>query len=1056
MLLLTPLFIGLFTAVLVNNLSVTLRRAQLVGKSGSMAATSPQKAPVSSLLECINFCLLFITRRQLFHLPQQRRSAASVFVALLLLLAGVESNPGPIAASLKLGVFNVQSAVHKASLLHDVIADYCIDLLVVTETWMKATHPAAVTQDIAPAGFRVIHSFRKDEINGGGVAFVYADILQVSEVQISSSITSVDCLVTKVRTRRGRLNIAAFYRPPSSSRCAVSVGQFCDQLGILLDELLALPGHLVICGDFNCPADTETGVDARLLETFSSHNLTQRVDRPTHRNGGTLDLLAHLEGSVIASDIEIIDAGFSDHRLLTTVISTQLPQPDLIRYAFRNIRQIDLSEFSARLRRSDVYVRPLNDVDGFTHQLKQCVTEVLDVLAPLKTRTKRRGKADCRCLSDAAISAKQTRRHLERKWKRTGSEADRVEYRVACRAANAAINSSRATFYNERLTEAAGDQKTMWRISKELLHSDDRPLDTSPREAKLLCDGFSEFFIEKLRTISTTISTRLQSIAVYHLPPTRRNLPLQMDTLAEVTVEEVSRLIGVLPPKTSALDFMPISLLKSSVNVMAPLITRLANLSFSSGTFPSTLKHGRVTPLLKKPGMDKSVVANHRPITNLSTLSKLLERLVLSRLRPHVLSSGNFSEFQSAYRAGHSTETALLRVQNDLILNIEKQKTTALLALDISAAFDTIDFATLSDRLRTDFGIGGFALDWLRSFLIGRTQYVGVGSARSTPVMCMSGVPQGSVLGPLLFAIYISPVDNIVAAHRVCLHQYADDTQLYVALRPTDISPYDVVSHCVSDVSRWFLENGMLLNPSKTEAVLFGTRAQRKKINTSSGIDVAGTQVPLSSSVKLLGVTLDEDLSLDRHVSDIVRGCCYHTRALRHIRPLIDLPVARMVAQGVVTSRLDYCNGLLHGTSARNMERLQVAQNSLARAVCQATWSSSATELRRSLHWLPVKQRVDYKLAVIAYKTRSTGVPSYLSSLIEDYVPSRSLRSSDQMLLSAPCVKLVCSRKAFSVSAPMIWNSLSYNCRSAQSLSSFKRLLKTDLFYIAYKNSPPI
>jgi hypothetical protein len=163
-----------------------------------------------------------------------------------------------------------------------------------------------------------------------------------------------------------------------------------------------------------------------------------------------------------------------------------------------------------------------------------------------------------------------------------------------------------------------------------------------------------------------------------------------------------------------------------------------------------------------------------------------------------------------------------------------------------------------------------------------------------------------------------------------------------------------------------------------------------------------------------------------------------------------------MVAQGVVTSRLDYCNGLLHGTSARNMERLQVAQNSLARAVCQATWSSSATELRRSLHWLPVKQRVDYKLAVIAYKTRSTGVPSYLSSLIEDYVPSRSLRSSDQMLLSAPCVKLVCSRKAFSVSAPMIWNSLSYNCRSAQSLSSFKRLLKTDLFYIAYKNSPPV
>ena len=161
----------------------------------------------------------------------------------------------------------------------------------------------------------------------------------------------------------------------------------------------------------------------------------------------------------------------------------------------------------------------------------------------------------------------------------------------------------------------------------------------------------------------------------------------------------------------------------------------------------------------------------------------------------------------------------------------------------------------------------------------------------------------------------------------------------------------------------------MILNPSKTDAVLFGNRGQRKKIDTSAGIHVAGIKVAFSSTVVLLGVTLDEELSLDDHVTDIVRGCSYHTRALRHIRPLINFSTARMIAQGVVMLRLDYCNGLLYGISARNMERLQVAQSSLARAVCQATWSSSAIELRRSLHWLPVKQRVDYKVAVIAYKT---------------------------------------------------------------------------------------
>lgn len=247
----------------------------------------------------------------------------------------------------------------------------------------------------------------------------------------------------------------------------------------------------------------------------------------------------------------------------------------------------------------------------------------------------------------------------------------------------------------------------------------------------------------------------------------------------------------------------------------------------------------------------------------------------------------------------------------------------------------------------------------------------------------------------------------------------------------------------------------MLLNPSKTEAVLFGTRAQRAKIDTSAGIDVAGAPVQFSRSVKLLGVTLDDDMSLDRHVTDVVRGWNFHTRALRHIRPLINFDAAKMIAQDIVTARLDYCNGLLYGTSASNLQRLQTAQNSLARAVCQAPWASSATELRRSLHWLPVRQRIDYKLAVIAYRTRQTRVPAYLASLIDDYRPTRTLRSSDQLLLNQPSVKLALSARAFSVNAPAVWNSLPFECRSAQSFTTFKRLLKTKLYDTAYGPMSP-
>jgi len=170
--------------------------------------------------------------------------------------------------------------------------------------------------------------------------------------------------------------------------------------------------------------------------------------------------------------------------------------------------------------------------------------------------------------------------------------------------------------------------------------------------------------------------------------------------------------------------------------------------------------------------------------------------------------------------------------------------------------------------------------------------------------------------------------------------------------------------------------------------------------------------------------------------------------------------MAKSVGHSIVSSRLDYANALLHGTSTSNLNRLQVAQNSLDRAVCQAPRSVSATALRRQLHWLPVRQRISYscKLAVITYKTNSiTKTPAYLS-IIHEYHPTRTLRSADKLLLVVPRMSLTLSPKAFRVSAPSVWNSLSYDCRSAELLSTFKRLLKTELhgtLLTVNVNTPP-
>ena len=200
------------------------------------------------------------------------------------------------------------------------------------------------------------------------------------------------------------------------------------------------------------------------------------------------------------------------------------------------------------------------------------------------------------------------------------------------------------------------------------------------------------------------------------------------------------------------------------------MITKLTNLSFAEGRFPGQFKLAQVTPLLKKAGLDTSDPANYRPISNLNTISKIIERLVLARLLPHIAATGNFNPLQSAYKKQHSTETALLKILDDMNKVVNSRNTAVLVGLNLSAAFDTIEHDILLDRLRTVFGVSGEALVWIETYLRGRKQYP-AGGERSTLLDCDYGVPQGSVLGPFLFSIYVSPIVDIITAHCVQFHQ---------------------------------------------------------------------------------------------------------------------------------------------------------------------------------------------------------------------------------------------------------------------------------------------
>ena len=501
------------------------------------------------------------------------------------------------------------------------------------------------------------------------------------------------------------------------------------------------------------------------------------------------------------------------------------------------------------------------------------------------------------------------------------------------------------------------------------------------------------------------------------------------------------------------LDPLPTSLVKANIDILAPTLAAIINMSLESGTVPATFKHAVITPLLKKPNLDPDLMNNYRPISNLSFVSKLLERHVAIQLRHHLDNNDLLDIFQSAYRKYHSTETALVRIQNAHLKSVDKKKGVLTVLLDMSAAFDTVDHSVLIGQMRS-IGIEGTALKWLESYMSNRTHTVRIGSHNSHRTLIESGIPQGSVLGPVLFSIYTLPLGAIFRKHQLQYHLYADDAQLYVDLsRVPDGETADAVcrvERCIEEARLWMSDHNLLLNESKTEAIIISA-PNRKHLQDVSCVSVCGCNIVPSPTIRNLGIMIDCELTMSSQVSRMCKAAYYHLYAISKIRHCLTTEACKIIVHALVISRLDYGNALLYGITEALMTKLQMVQNSAARLIARQRKHQHITPVLIKLHWLPVRWRVQYKLLVLVFSALHELAPKYIQDLVTPYSPNRNLRSADQCLLVVPRYNLEgYGRWAFSVSGPALWNSLPENIRQSDTLAKFKTLLKTHLFKLAY------
>ena len=438
-------------------------------------------------------------------------------------------------------------------------------------------------------------------------------------------------------------------------------------------------------------------------------------------------------------------------------------------------------------------------------------------------------------------------------------------------------------------------------------------------------------------------------------------------------------------------------------------------------------------------------------MSNLTFLSKLIERVVAKRTWEHMIANNLHELYQSAYKRFHSCETALIKVQNDILSALDDDKCVILVLLDLSAAFDTVDHKKLLHILAERIGMGGVVLEWFTSYLTERIQSVTIDGIESDIWNILFGVPQGSVLGPILFTIYTSPLGDILRRHNITYHFYADDTQLYLSFDIDSLHcTISKIEACLVDIKKWMAAHFLCLNDNKTELLVIGKKHLLKDLPDIS-LKIGNDKIAPSSIARNIGAVFDNTLSMSDHISAISRGAWFHLNQISKIRSYLDESSTKTLIHSFVSSRLDSFNSLLHGVPKYELAKLQRIQNAAARLITGLKKHDHVTPTLIHLHWLPIEARIDFKILVLVFKCLNGLAPKYLSDLITPRNTNRSLRNSGVISLVVPVRKNVTlGQRAFSYAGPFMWNILPDECKTAKTLYCFKRRLKTHLFKIAY------
>ena len=663
--------------------------------------------------------------------------------------------------TLDIGYMNIQSVGKqnkKENLIEDLILDKHLDFLFLTETWFKPAGDEASISQMTPPNHST-DSFPR-ATRGGGISITYPNVFD-SCLTNSSNIdySSFELSRSDMLFYNNHFTVFCNYRPPPSKENMQTVSKFLNEFENFLDIYTLTLKRFLIIGDFNLHFDNKTDTYVKqMLDVLNTRNLAQVINLPTHKSGHTLDwVITKNDISNSIYKIDVIDVCISDHFFISFKVKIVNPKRLLRDVMCRNTRAIDSQSFCNDLEICNARILS-HDVSCKASIYNSELSAVLDSHAPLRSR-RVTARPSAPWLTGEIKSLKTEKRRAERRWRKSGLPEDKVVFNSLLTKLNIFISKAKKLYFESKIL-AASTSKCLFQFVSDMYGKGKNVILPNNISLKDMPEAFNLFFVQKISKIRENFDNRNVNAIVQPCSSVFHGNCLSEFKI--LSCKEVKDIILSSPQKSCSLDPIPTQYLCQHIDVLIECVTSLVNDSLFSGIMPLCFRHAIISPLIKKPSLDPNELKNYRPVSNLSFLSKVIEKAVSAQLTQHLLQNSLFEPHQSAYRKFHNTETALVKITNDLLLSADDKKVSILVLLDLSAAFDTIDHELLIERLHSDFGLRDNVLSWFKTYLQDRTQAVKINDIYSSAVPLPFGVPQGSVLGPLLYTLYTVPLGNII------------------------------------------------------------------------------------------------------------------------------------------------------------------------------------------------------------------------------------------------------------------------------------------------------